>query len=194
MTTPGLFSAPFTSSAPVEPGRFAPPVVVEVSRVVTLRSHGASAVRRHGLSLARTATAAVAILVVAAALAATAISYGALTLGSARMTTEGTMIPPLPTSLPMNALPAGTMVTATPGDPVKVGIARLLQPALAHTAQLMIVGPISQGVGLAGYATRCIAGGCTVGDAVTVKLDEIAGGADSGVPPWQWFTAGTQSG
>ncbi len=194
MTTPGLFAATLTSTAPAASGQFALPVVIEVPPVVPLRTRGASAVRRHGPSTVRAITATVSVLVVAAVLSAAAISYGALTLGSARMTTAGTMIPPLPASLPINTLPAGTVVTATPGEPVTVGVARLLQPAISDTAQLVIGVPISEGVGLAGYAARCVGGACTPGEDVTVRLDEIAGGADSGVSPWQWFTSGAHSG
>ncbi len=106
------------------------------------------------------------------------------------MTTAGTMIPPLAAGSPINALPAGTVVTATPGMAVKVGLARLLQPALADTAQLVILAPISAGVGLAGYSARCVAGACAAGATVIVRLDEIAGAADSGVSAWQWFAAG----
>lgn len=194
MTTPGLFAAPLTSTAPAESGMFAPPIVVEVPPVVPLRTRSAATVRRHGMSAARAVVATVTVVVVAAVLAAVAISYGALTLGSARMTTAGTMIPPLPAEVPINALPAGTVVTATPGVAVKVGAARLLEPAIGGTAQLMILGPISEGVGLAGYEARCVVGTCQTGDLLEIHLDEIAGSADSGVGAWQWFTAGAGNG
>lgn len=194
MTATGMFSAPLTSTAPAEAGQFAPLAGVELPPVVPMRLRSARVVRRHGLTTVRALTAAVGVLLVAAVLSATAISYGALTLGSARITSTGTMIPPLAASMPINALPAGTVVTATPGQPVKVGVARLLQPALGDTAQLLIVGPISAGVGLAGYAARCVAGSCDVGADVTIRLDEIAGAADSGVSAWQWFTRGGHSG
>lgn len=194
MTATGMFAAPLTSTAPAEAGQFAPRVVVELPPVVPLRRRSARAVRRHGMTTVRAVTATGGVLLVAAVLSAAAIGYGALTLGSARMTSTGTMIPPLPASIPINAVPAGTVVTATPGQPVKAGAARLLQPALSDTAQLMIVAPISAGVGLAGYAARCVAGSCEVGADVTIRLDEIAGAADSGASAWQWFTGGGRSG
>lgn len=194
MTAPGLFAAPLTSAAPVESGRFAPPVVVEVPPVVPLRTRGAAVARRHGLPAARVIVASVAVLTVAAALATTAIVYGALTLGSARMTTEGTMVPPLPASLPINALPAGTVISATLGEPVKVGIARLVRPAIADIAQLVVIGPISAGIGQAGYSARCVSGSCAVGDTVTVRLEEIAGADDTGISVWQWFTGWDDNG
>lgn len=173
---------------------FAPPIVVEVPPVVPLRTRGAATVRRPGMAAARAVLATVTVLVVAAVLAALAISYGALTLGTARMTTAGTMIPPFPAEVPVNALPAGTVVTATPGVPVKVGAARLLEPAIGDTAQLMILGPISESAGLAGYEARCVGGACQTGDLLKIHLDEIAGTADSGVGAWQWFTARADDG
>jgi hypothetical protein len=86
------------------------------------------------------------------------------------------------------------VISATLGEPVKVGIARLVQPAIADIAQLVVVGPISSGIGQAGYSARCVSGSCAIGDTVTVRLEEIAGAGDTGISVWQWFTGWDDNG
>lgn len=183
--TPGLFAAPLVSQAPAAPGRFAPPVIVPVVAAPRRRPPSPAQVREQAGRTGRAAVVTVAVLGGAAAVSVAAIGYGAMTMADVRVSASGTVLAPLPA--PVNALPPGAVITATPGSDVATGASRLLHPTLPEPAQLTVIGPVSAGVALTGYATRCVAGACEPGSIVVVTLAEIAGGPDSHTPVLAWL-------
>lgn len=183
--TPGLFAAALVSQTPALPGLFAPPVIVPVVARPGRRAPDTARLGQRAGRTLRGLMLLVAVLIASGGVLVLGAGYAAIMIAPARVTSAGTVLAGLPA--PVNALPTGSVITATVGSEVPTGAARLLHPTLTGTAQLTVIGPVSAGVALMGYATTCAAGSCTPGSVVVVSLREIAGGPDTGTSVFIWL-------